>query len=92
MLGPICRDPFLSMGEVRYMEYRYNGSVHNKDFKFGSGGVHVFCQRYGLLVVLFGLPQPEGAERPTLVRQSLQYACGHLASHLAIGRGQHLQN
>ncbi len=86
------------------MEYRYNGSVYNKNFKFGSGGVHVFyaadvpdygtagaSHRYGLLVVVFGLPQPEVAERPTLVRQSLQYACGHLASHLAIGGGQHPQ-
>ena len=72
MLGPICRVLFLSMGEVRYMEYRYNGSVHNKNFKFGSGSVHVFYaadvpimgllgQRYGLLFVVFGLPQPEVA-------------------------------
>ena len=52
MLGPICRDPFLSMGEVRYMEYRYNGSVHNKDFKFGSGSVHVF---YAADVPIMGL-------------------------------------
>jgi len=38
---PICRVLVLITEEVRYMEYRYNGTVHKKDFQIGSMDVHV---------------------------------------------------
>ena len=45
------------------------------------GLLGLLCQQYGLLVAMFGLPRPEVAERPPMVRQSLQYACAPLAIH-----------
>ena len=41
---PICRVLFSSMGEVRYMEYRYNCSVHSKDFRTDSRDFYVFIR------------------------------------------------